>query len=552
MSLVITCPSCGLQGRIRDRSAVTAPVQCPQCGAAVPLPDAWDRPAPSARTERVPKPLDEFFARALVAPDSGSLNAAPAGAALTEPEPLADGEMPGDAGSEGEWVREERLRLQSYMQTHFALLKQQREEFASWRSRVEAALVAREQELNRQQKVLAGRNEMVLAVEASVTGARPPWRPSTNCSPPHQQALQEKQAAHRSTVEQFHNEATQMREQASVREQELNRQQEVLDSRNETVQALEANVAEHEAALATQHELLAADRQALREEQAAQRSAVEQLHNEAIQVREQTNVREQELNLQQEVLDGRSETVQALEAHVAQREAALATQHELLAAAHQALQRLQEEHVAHRSAVEQFHNEATQMREQASVREQELNRQQEVFDGRNETVQALEAHVAEREAALATQHELLAADQRAWQEEHAAQRSAVEQFHKEATQVREETSRTRAELQELQEAVRRQRQLRGEMDRRQVALENGQRAPAATARRSGSNRAAPSARNWPASIARWCARPRRWNAPPPVDAGVRRKKSAPPQARRRQPLAGTRPANCCGTATTVP
>jgi hypothetical protein len=59
--------------------------------------------------------------------------------------------------AEQEWVQEERQRLEGYMSKQFAVLQQQREEFSRWRSQVEAALVGREQELNRQSKLLAGR-----------------------------------------------------------------------------------------------------------------------------------------------------------------------------------------------------------------------------------------------------------------------------------------------------------------------------------------------------------------------------------------------------------
>src|SRR5262249_21110398 len=46
---------------------------------------------------------------------------------------------------------------EGYMSKQFAVLQQSREEFSRWRSQVEAALVAREQELNRQTKLLTSR-----------------------------------------------------------------------------------------------------------------------------------------------------------------------------------------------------------------------------------------------------------------------------------------------------------------------------------------------------------------------------------------------------------
>jgi hypothetical protein len=54
------------------------------------------------------------------------------------------------------------------MARQFAVLRQQREEFSRWRSEVEAALVGREQELNRQGKHLTGRTEELDQREAGV------------------------------------------------------------------------------------------------------------------------------------------------------------------------------------------------------------------------------------------------------------------------------------------------------------------------------------------------------------------------------------------------
>src|SRR5262249_37316941 len=64
---------------------------------------------------------------------------------------------PASPKAEQEWVQEERQRLEGYMSKQFAGLQQSREEFSRSRSQVEAALVAREQELNRQTKLLTSR-----------------------------------------------------------------------------------------------------------------------------------------------------------------------------------------------------------------------------------------------------------------------------------------------------------------------------------------------------------------------------------------------------------
>jgi chromosome segregation ATPase len=82
---------------------------------------------------------------------------APVAAGVAAPPPPAETEVPASPKAEQEWVQEERQRLEGYMSKQFAVLQQQREEFSRWRSQVEAALVGREQELNRQTKLLGGR-----------------------------------------------------------------------------------------------------------------------------------------------------------------------------------------------------------------------------------------------------------------------------------------------------------------------------------------------------------------------------------------------------------
>jgi DNA repair protein SbcC/Rad50 len=66
-----------------------------------------------------------------------------------------------DLIAELEWLREERRRLEGYTRSQFGQIAQQREEFLGKRAEVEAALALREQELNRQMKILAERGELL-------------------------------------------------------------------------------------------------------------------------------------------------------------------------------------------------------------------------------------------------------------------------------------------------------------------------------------------------------------------------------------------------------
>ena len=160
----IRCENCGLEGHIPEN--VTTPfVRCPKCGTRVTNPDAGAAPEPQHPPTLQHQHhngghsghlLDEFFARMS---DGGALPAAPVTFSTTvervgppPPPPAAMPTGPLSAGSDAErnWLQEERQRLEGYMQKHFGLLQQQREEFAGWRTQVEAALISREQELNRQ------------------------------------------------------------------------------------------------------------------------------------------------------------------------------------------------------------------------------------------------------------------------------------------------------------------------------------------------------------------------------------------------------------------
>src|SRR5262249_5743485 len=102
-----------------------------------------------------------------------------------------------------------------------------------------------------------------------------------------------------------------------------------------------------------------------------------------------------------------------------------------------------------------------------------------VLIGRTETVTAQEASLAEREIALTTLRERIAGAEQELkrvQHEETRQRSALDVLQKETDRLREEASSALADFQEVDAAVRKQRQVRADMERRQVSLETAERA----------------------------------------------------------------------------
>lgn len=86
----------------------------------------------------------------------------PVGGARTEGPPgqvLSRMPPSGDLQTEYEWLREERQRLEAYTLGQFALIKQQREELLGRKAGIEESLALREQELNRQLKLVTDGTE---------------------------------------------------------------------------------------------------------------------------------------------------------------------------------------------------------------------------------------------------------------------------------------------------------------------------------------------------------------------------------------------------------
>lgn len=91
------------------------------------------------------------------------------------PEPVSDLTSAADLAAEYEWLREERKRLEAYTLNQFNLISRQREELAARRAEVEAAFALREQELNRQMKLIAERTESVEHREHQLARAEAEW-----------------------------------------------------------------------------------------------------------------------------------------------------------------------------------------------------------------------------------------------------------------------------------------------------------------------------------------------------------------------------------------
>lgn len=247
MAAIITCPGCGLRGQI-PVTLNTPTLRCPRCNTAVPNPvRGGSAPSPPPASASPGPLLDEFFARAYAAPPLSQTGTPPippvaaslppmsmpmsapppvvAPPAIATPAIVAPPSEPASAPPNGaktasphaeeQWVREERQRLEAYMSKHFTLLQQQREEFSKWRTQVEAALVGREQELNRQQRLLAAQTESFQQqtaglAERELAVARQVEEVSSAGSEILQQVEAEKQR-----LEQIHQEVEQARQKLS-------------------------------------------------------------------------------------------------------------------------------------------------------------------------------------------------------------------------------------------------------------------------------------------------------------------------------------------------
>jgi hypothetical protein len=340
---VIICPGCGLRGQIPD-TVKTPSLRCPRCNTDVPNPGPSDPPgtsdraAPAAHTASPGHMLDEFFARAyaaaslpptlttpippvaagppaMPAPQPPMVAAPPAMAvpqAATAPPhpPMAPPQAPaarsttgngatspsspsGSPEAEEQWIREERQRLDAYMSKHFALLQKQREEFSQWRTQVEAALVGREQELNRQQKLLNAQNDMLQQRTAE---------------------LAEKEGSVTKQIEEISSAGAEVLQEVAAQKGTLEKlRKEVEQTRQEMQRAQQEQIAQ-QSGFAKQKQAMEAERAAFISQTAARKELqepLEKLRKEMEQTRQEMNRARQEQIAQQ---SGFAKQKQAIEA----------------------------------------------------------------------------------------------------------------------------------------------------------------------------------------------------------------------------------------------
>ena len=152
MSFTIVCQPCQLQAEIPDNFQGRK-VKCPRCGKEIPVVRPEGTPAPKeGRFNTRLQLIGSFFAGEDM-PHICRPAPRPAPAAVA-PAPSPEVEQ-----GEQEWAATERQRMSAYAENQLARIKQQREELANWQSQVEASVIAREQEINRQMKLLAVREE---------------------------------------------------------------------------------------------------------------------------------------------------------------------------------------------------------------------------------------------------------------------------------------------------------------------------------------------------------------------------------------------------------
>ncbi len=150
MERLITCPRCGLRGKLPAANPGDQ-LACPECRAVFTLPDGVSGSAAAPGPQVAPGPVTEDPFAVWV----GEPGEQPA--RVVSP----SGPDPQDAAAHLEWLRQETQRFNEYVVRKLALLEKRRQELANMESRAEATYLTREQELNRQQVALDARTEAV-------------------------------------------------------------------------------------------------------------------------------------------------------------------------------------------------------------------------------------------------------------------------------------------------------------------------------------------------------------------------------------------------------
>jgi chromosome segregation ATPase len=292
MEREIICPSCGLQGRIPEGFSEPR-VQCPRCSTSIEIagnqvnPPAAVRANGPGRLERI-ESLDELFARLYTqtgpSPDfvPGAIPAPDSAPVL----PPALAAVPTDTNAEKQWLGAERQRLQTYMAQQFTAIQRQRDEFSRWRFQVEATLIAREQEANRQATLLAAQAETLKQREQCGNEREVGWAAQQEqreavaqelrALEEAREQLQQDAQAQRAALEQLRDEAAAkatwmaQRQQLEHRVGALDRAEEALNRRLHELDAMELQLrqelGEWEQRLRAEHRDLEVQRRRLRNE----------------------------------------------------------------------------------------------------------------------------------------------------------------------------------------------------------------------------------------------------------------------------------------------
>jgi DNA repair exonuclease SbcCD ATPase subunit len=157
MDALISCPSCGLRGKVPTNKPGTR-LTCPGCGVSFvpgkPISESGTIPADG---------LAIWVDDSGIPPPPADTTAETENQTISKPNlerPLGEdaSEATDDAAHQA-WLREETKRFDEYVARQLAILDRRRQELAASESKFEAAAVDRERELNRQRLIIAARNE---------------------------------------------------------------------------------------------------------------------------------------------------------------------------------------------------------------------------------------------------------------------------------------------------------------------------------------------------------------------------------------------------------
>ncbi|HXG12419.1 MAG TPA: hypothetical protein VNK04_21865 [Gemmataceae bacterium] len=211
-----------------------------------------------------------------------------------------------DWQGEYQWLQEERKRLEAYTLSQFALIKQQREELLGRKSGIEEALALREQELNRQLKLLAEGAETLAKRDRELAereAALAEQQQRLNNARQELHALQQANVqlhrdneAQRLLAAELRLQTTHLQEAVRAARSELAALEQVLRRRKEEAEAERAELAESRRQLERRHAALEQAEEALRRRVAE----VDQLE---AQLRRELEQREQQLAMEYQELE---------------------------------------------------------------------------------------------------------------------------------------------------------------------------------------------------------------------------------------------------------